>query len=81
VEQDPRLKQAFALVLQNLREDREVSQQEVADHCGIERAYVSRLERGLLQPSLTTIFRIAEYFKISPAELIGSVQSVYKKRK
>jgi transcriptional regulator with XRE-family HTH domain len=81
VEKNPKLNQAFGHVLRKLREDKDASQQEVADYCRMERAYVSRLERALLQPSLNTIFRISEYFGISPSELMSLVQSAYKKRK
>lgn len=75
------LKVAFGKVLQQLRKERDVSQQEVADNCDIERAYISRLERGLFQPSLTIIFKIAEYFDIRPSELVEKVDSQRKKKK
>jgi transcriptional regulator with XRE-family HTH domain len=75
------LKQAFGRVLKQLRAEKEVSQQELADHCDIERAYISRLERGLFQPSLTVIFKIADYFEIKPSELVDKVDGQRKKRK
>jgi transcriptional regulator with XRE-family HTH domain len=74
-------KKAFGKVLLDLRTEKEVSQQEVADHCDIERAYISRLERGLFQPTITIIFKLADYFGISPAELIQKVDATRKKRK
>lgn len=75
------LKKAFGKVLLDLRTEKDVSQQEVADNCDIERAYISRLERGLFQPSLTIIFKLAEFFELSPAELIQKVDSARRKKK
>lgn len=75
------LKLAFGRVLQQLRKEQGVSQQELADNCDIERAYISRLERGLYQPSITIVFKIAEYFEMKPAELIDKVDIQRKKKK
>jgi transcriptional regulator with XRE-family HTH domain len=75
------LKKAFGKVLVELRKHQQVSQQEVADNCGIERAYISRLERGLFQPTITIIFKIADYFEKSPAEIIQRVDNLRRKRK
>ena len=76
-----RLKQTFGKVLLKLRGESGVSQKEVADHCDLERAYISRLERGLLQPTITTIFKLAEYFQIPPGELVDQVYVLLKRRK
>jgi len=81
VESNVRLKQAFGKILLQLREQKEVSQKEVADNCNLERAYISRLERGLLQPSLTTIVKIAEYFNVSPGVLIDQAYALLKKKR
>lgn len=75
------LKQAFGKVLKQLRSDSGVSQQELADNCDIERAYISRLERGLFQPSITIIFKVADYFEMKPAELIELVDAQRKRKK
>lgn len=81
MESNLRLKQAFGKVLLQLREQKEVSQKEVADHCDLERAYISRLERGILQPSLTTIIKLSDYFNISPGEIVDRAYSLYKKKR
>ncbi len=75
------LKSAFGKILLQLRKEKGVSQQELADNCDIERAYISRLERGLYQPSITIVFKIAEYFEIKPSELIDMVDVLRKKKK
>ncbi len=60
---------------------RGISQQELADNCNIERAYISRLERGLFQPTISIVFKIADYLKIKPAELIEKLDVLRKKPK
>lgn len=80
MESNPKLRQAFGKVLLELREIKAVSQQDLADECDLERAYISRLERGLFQPSLTVIFRLSEAFNITPATFMEKVSTVYKKK-
>ena len=81
MEGNTRLKQAFGKVLFQLRGEKGVSQKEVADHCNLERAYISRLERGLLQPSLATIIKLAEYFEIAPGDLVNGTYALLKKKR
>jgi transcriptional regulator with XRE-family HTH domain len=81
VKSDAKLKEAFGKVLLELRTEKGISQQELADNCELERAHISRIERALLQPSLTTIFRLSEYFQVTPSELLHKVQLNYKKKK
>lgn len=76
-----RVKQAFGITLLKLRQEKGVSQKEVADHCDLERAYISRLERGILQPTITTLFKISEYFEIDPGTLINRVYGLLKKKR
>jgi transcriptional regulator with XRE-family HTH domain len=70
---DSRLRQHFGTIIGQLRTQKGVSQQVVADHCEFERAYISRLERGISEPSITTVFKIAGYFSLTPGELLDKV--------
>jgi transcriptional regulator with XRE-family HTH domain len=74
------LKELFGKVLSQLRKEHGVSQQELADNCDIERAFISRLERGISQPTITVVFKIADYFDIKPAELIEMLDLMRKKK-
>jgi transcriptional regulator with XRE-family HTH domain len=74
------LKELFGKVLLQLRTEKGISQQELADNCNIERAYISRLERGLFQPTITVVFKIADYFEKKPSELIEMLDLLRKKR-
>jgi len=52
-----------------LRKEKGWTQELFADELGIDRSYVSSLERGLRNPTLKTVARIAEVLEISIAEL------------
>ena len=67
------LKVVFGEVLKELRIKRELTQQQLADYSGMDRAYISELERGLLLPSLETVFKLAKQLKIKPREMVELV--------
>jgi transcriptional regulator with XRE-family HTH domain len=54
------LTKALAARLAKLREQRGMSQQDVARKARLQRVSVSRIERGVHEPSLTTLERIAK---------------------
>ncbi len=64
----------FGLTLQTLRLKLNFSQSELAKASQIDRTFISLLERGLRQPSLTTIFSLAFALKMKPSELIAAVE-------
>jgi len=67
------LRAAFGEVLKELRVKRELTQQQLADYTGMDRAYISELERGLLLPSLETIFKLSAELKLKPSDLVEKV--------
>jgi transcriptional regulator with XRE-family HTH domain len=71
----PNHDQAFALAVKRLRQERDLSQEEVAFSGGISTSTVSRIERGLLQPSSTIIGRIAKGLGVSLVELAAATEA------
>jgi transcriptional regulator with XRE-family HTH domain len=69
------LKKSFGKVIKQLREEGGMSQQEVADMAEIDRTYLSDLERGLYNPSLSVVYQLAEIFKMSAYELVKKVDA------
>ncbi|MCC8430091.1 helix-turn-helix domain-containing protein [Reyranella aquatilis] len=55
-----------------------LSQEAVAARMGVDRAYVSALERGLQNVTLLTILQLAESLNVRPADLL--VEPVQKSR-
>lgn len=60
--------------LRELRELANLSQEKLAEYCVLDRTYISLLERGLRQPTISTIFKIADALDISPSEIIKTIE-------
>jgi transcriptional regulator with XRE-family HTH domain len=67
---------AFGFVIRGLRKSKNISQEQLADVCNLDRTYISLLERGLRQPSLSTVFSLANALSVTPSELIKLVEEV-----
>lgn len=72
------LVQLFGTILREIRTKRGISQEKLAEFCELDRTYISLLERGLRQPTLTTIFKLSEALEILPSELIGITEKRIK---
>jgi transcriptional regulator with XRE-family HTH domain len=66
---------AFGNVLRRLRMDAGLTQEQLGFEADLRRTYVSILELGQQQPSLTTILKLALALKLSAQELIGMVET------
>ena len=66
--------EVFGKVLRELRESNKISQEKLAEYCDLDRTYISLLERGLRQPTITTIFKLAKALNVSPSQLIERVE-------
>jgi len=65
-----------------LREHRlraELTQEQLAFEADIQRKYVSMLELGQHQPTLTTLFALAAALRCPPSELLAEVEKKLKK--
>ncbi len=68
---DPRdLRQAFATNLRRLRHAKGISQEDLAYRAGVNRTYMSKLEKGASYPGLEIIAKIATVLEVEPAELL-----------
>lgn len=64
---------SFGVVMRKLRKARNLSQEDLAFNSNLDRTYISMLERGLRQPCLPTITRIARALNIKPSSLLQLV--------
>ena len=64
---------AFGSALRGLREQRDLSQEDLASLCHIHRTYVSQLERGLKSPTLRLVWQICNALDVSPVALVSKV--------
>lgn len=60
----------FGKKLREIRLKKKLSQGDVARILAVHRTYISGLERGVRNPSLLTIQKIARALSISPKELL-----------
>ena len=64
----------FGETVRRLREIEEISQEELADRCGLHRTYVGSVERGERNVSLANIVRLAKALKTLPSALLEGLQ-------
>lgn len=57
--------------VQRLRHEQGLSQEELADRAGLHRTYVSGVERGVRNPTLTVIERLARALGVTVAVLVA----------
>ena len=65
---------AFGVVLRDLRKKAHLSQEQLALEAGIERNFVSLIERGVNQPTIRIIFKLAAALHIEPSEMIKATE-------
>jgi transcriptional regulator with XRE-family HTH domain len=64
------MRKVVAQNLRRLRLERGLSQEELALRAGIDRTYISALERGVYSATVTMIGKIADVFGVEPAALL-----------
>jgi transcriptional regulator with XRE-family HTH domain len=62
------LRQLFATNLRRLRHERKVSQEQLANDAGVDRAYLSRVERAVTYVGLEIIGKLAAILEVDPVE-------------
>ena len=68
--------QAFGKVLREVRLEAGLTQEQLGLEAGVRRTFVSLLELGEQQPTLTTIIKLAEALGTTPSELIARVEVI-----
>src|SRR5690606_10268771 len=57
--------------LKALRRQQRLSLDQLAQRSGLTKSYLSKLERGVSEPSISTVLKLAEAYDIGISELIG----------
>ena len=66
---------SFGRIVKNLREERGISQEILADRADLNRSYVGEVERGTAMPSLSTITKLARALNVSAADLLARYEN------
>lgn len=73
------LEKIFGNILKEIRRDKAITQEKLAHECQLDRTYISLLERGLRQPTISTLFKLSLALEISPQKFIEKIEREYKK--
>ena len=65
---------AFGRVLREQRNSAELSQEQLALNADVDRTFVSQMERGIRQPTLTTLFKLARALEVQPSTLVSRTE-------
>ena len=57
--------------IKQLREQRGMTQEELANRLGVKSPAVSKWERGMAYPSMNTVIKMAELFQVSMDVVLG----------
>lgn len=68
----------FGEVIRSHRKEKGISQEKLAEDSNLQRTFISRMERGLTQPTLVTIFELAQALDVEPIQIIADVQTRWK---
>ncbi|MBC7604620.1 MAG: helix-turn-helix transcriptional regulator [Ramlibacter sp.] len=67
----------FGEVLKRVRLKKELSQEALAFEAGVDRTFVSQIERGLKQPTITTLIGLGMALGVSAADLVRETEREY----
>lgn len=67
---------AFGKVLRRRRKLAGLTQEQLALEADVQRNYVSLMERGKNQPTITIVFKLADALRCSPSDLIADVEAL-----
>ena len=64
----------FGQALRRCRTERNLSQETLAFETNVDRVFISHIEQGLKQPTITTIVKLARGLGISPSDLVSEME-------
>lgn len=64
----------FGPVLRRFRQEKNLSQEELAARIDISPSYISRMESNVKKPSLEMVFRLADALDVKPHLLVKSLE-------
>lgn len=67
------IKKSFGVRLQSIRKQQGLSQEKLAELSGLHRTYISSLERGCRNPTLTTLYAVAKALNVDITYLISGI--------
>jgi len=66
------VKTDIAVNLKNIRKSQNIAQERLALEAGVDRTFVSKIERGIGNPSLDVLLRLANRLGVSLSDLLAA---------
>ncbi len=67
---------AFGAVLRAIRAEKGTSQEELGFRTGLDRTFISLLERGVRSPTITTISILAQVLEVPMSEIVRKMEGL-----
>lgn len=64
----------FGLIVRELRQEKNISQEKLAEIGNLDRSYVSEVENGYKTPTIITVSKIAIALEVRPSKLFQLVE-------
>lgn len=74
------VRRRLGLNLKRYREEQGFSQEAFADQCGLHRTYISGIERGVRNPTVIILEKIAGALKVPAGALLDDVKAGAKRK-
>jgi transcriptional regulator with XRE-family HTH domain len=68
----------FGQVLREQRTARGISQEDLALSANVDRTFVSQMERGIRQPSITTLIKLSGALGVQPSALVARMERLLR---
>ena len=65
-------------MLRECRERKEISQEKLAAAAGLDRSFISLVERGIQSPNVVVLLKIAEVLGVNAADMIAQTEQGIK---
>lgn len=75
---DPKLIKALSGEMKARRDELKISQEEVAHRCEINRPFITLLESGKKQPTISTLFKVSMALELSFGEFASRIEARYR---
>jgi len=66
---------AIGVVLREVREQAGQSQERLGSECGFDRTYISRVERGIINPTVNRLWKIADVLQIPLNQIVKRMEN------
>ena len=67
---------AFGKVLRHRRKEAGLTQEQLALEADVQRNYVSLIERGIHQPTIVVLFKLASALRCQPSVLVSDLEAM-----